>query len=172
MKILAPLIALTTLTTIAFADPLPVGAAAPAPTGKDQDGKTVAFAEVYKKGVTLVYFYPKAATSGCTAQGCSLRDNWTKLQDKNIQVLGVSNDGPEAQKAFRDEQHFPFTLIADNDGAVAKAFGVPKMLGGIGGLYKRTSFLVKDGKVVWNMTDNTSTKGHAADVLKAVEALK
>ena len=62
---------------------------------------------MYAKGVTLVYFYPKADTPGCTKQGCSLRDNWAELQAKGVQVLGVSGDKPEAQKAFRDKYNFP-----------------------------------------------------------------
>ena len=86
-----------------------------------------------------------------------------------MQVLGVSGDKPEAQKAFRDKFTFPFPLIADDDGKVAAAFGVPAMKPGI---YKRTSFLVKGGKIVWNMTDKTTTETHAADVIKAVEGLK
>ena len=63
----------------------------------------------------------------------------------------------------------PFPLIADDDGVVAKAFGVPSRLPGI---YARMSFLVKDGKVAWTMTEKTSTADHAADVLKALAALK
>ena len=149
--------------------PLAVGAPAPKITAKDQDGKPVNFADVYAKGVTLVYFYPKADTTGCTKQGCSLRDGWSDLQGKSIQVLGVSGDKPEAQKAFRDKHNFQFPLIADDDGKVAAAFGVPAMKPGI---FKRTSFLVKDGKIAWNMTDKTTTETHAADVLKAVAALK
>ena len=117
----------------------------------------------------LVYFYPKADTGGCTKQGCSLRDNWDALTAKGIQVLGVSGDKPDAQKAFRDKNSFPFPLIADDDGKVAAAFGVPALKPGI---YKRTSFLVKGGKIVWNMTEKTTTETHAADVLKVVEGLK
>jgi thioredoxin-dependent peroxiredoxin len=149
--------------------PLTVGAPAPAITAKDQDGKTVNFNDVYAKGPTLVYFYPKADTPGCTKQGCSLRDNWAGLQAKGVQVLGVSGDKPEAQKAFRDKFSFQFPLIADDDGKVAAAFGVPAMKPGI---FKRTSFLVKDGKIAWTMTDKTTTETHAADVIKAVEGLK
>jgi peroxiredoxin Q/BCP len=149
--------------------PLAVGAPAPAVTAKDQDGKAVSFKDVYSKGVTLVYFYPKANTPGCTKQGCSLRDSWAELQAKGVQVLGVSGDKPEDQKAFRDKFTFQFPLIADDDGKVAAAFGVPAMKPGI---FKRTSFLVKDGKVAWTMTDKTTTETHAADVLKAVEGLK
>ena len=149
--------------------PLAVGAPAPAVTAKDQDGKAVNFKDVYAKGVTLVYFYPKANTPGCTKQGCSLRDNWSDLQAKGVQVLGVSGDKPEDQKAFRDKFTFQFPLIADENGKVAEAFGVPAVRPGI---FKRTSFLVKDGKIAWTMTDKTTTETHAADVIKAVEGLK
>ena len=171
MKLLTSILTAATLSAFTFAAdvPLAVGAAAPDISAKDQDGKGVNFKDTYAKGATLVYFFPKADTPGCTKQGCSLRDNWDKLTAKGIQVLGVSGDKPEAQKAFRDKFTFPFPLIADDDGKVAAAFGVPAMKPGI---FKRTSFLVKGGKIVWNMTDKTTTDTHAADVIKAVEALK
>ena len=171
MKLLTSILAASALTAFTFAAdaPLAVGAAAPELSAKDQDGKAVNFKDVYAKGATLVYFYPKADTPGCTKQGCSLRDNWDDLTKKGIQVLGVSGDKPEAQKAFRDKFTFPFPLIADDDGKVAAAFGVQAMKPGI---FKRTSFVVKGGKIVWNMTDKTTTDTHAADVIKAVEALK
>src|SRR5262245_39643814 len=164
MKILSALFGFLALNTIAFADPLAVGAPAPDVTGKDQDGKSVNFKDVYAKGTTLVYFYPKASTPGCTKQGCSLRDSWKELQAKGVQVLGVSGDKPEDQKEFRDAQSFPFPLIADDDGKIGTAFGVPQLKEHI---YKRTSFIVKDGKIAWNMTEKTTTDTHAADVLKA-----
>jgi len=171
MKLLTSILAATALTSFALAAdaPLAVGAAAPDITSKDHDGKAVTFKDVYAKGPTLVYFYPKADTPGCTKQGCSLRDNWDKLKAKGIQVLGVSGDKPDAQKAFRDKFTFPFPLVADDDGKVAAAFGVPAMKPGI---FKRTSFIVKDGKIAWNMTEKTTTETHADDVLKAVESLK
>jgi peroxiredoxin Q/BCP len=171
MKLLTSILAAASLTAFTFAAdaPLAVGAAAPEITAKDQDGKAVNFKDVYAQGTTLVYFYPKADTPGCTKQGCSLRDNWDALTKKGIHVLGVSGDKPEAQKAFRDKFTFPFPLIADDDGKVAAAFGVPALKPGI---FKRTSFLVKGGKIVWNMTEKTTTDTHAADVIKAVEALK
>jgi len=171
MKLITTLLAAVSLTSFTFAadTPLAVGAAAPEPSAKDQDGKVVNFKDVYAKGTTLVYFFPKADTPGCTKQGCSLRDNWDALKAKGVQVLGVSGDKPAAQKAFRDKFTFPFPLIADDDGKVAAVFGVPAMKPGI---FKRTSFLVKDGRIVWNMTDKTTTETHAADVLKVVETLK
>ena len=168
---LLPLMSLFSfLFAFARGEPLKVGDAAPAVSGITDEGKTINLADVYKaNSYTLVWFYPKALTGGCTKQGCSLRDNWEALTKKGIQVLGVSGDKPEAQKAFRDKFTFPFPLIADDDGKVAAAFGVPALKPGI---FKRTSFLVKGGKIVWNMTDKTTTDTHAADVIKAVESLK
>lgn len=164
--LLTTLLAIASFTLVAQAEPLAVGAAAPEISAVDQDGKTVNFKDVYAKGPTLVYFYPKADTGGCTKQGCSIRDSWTDLKAKNIQVLGVSIDPVDAQKKFADKNQFPFTLIADADGKVAAAFQVDMR----GKVTSRQSFLIKDGKVVWNMLKAT-TETHAKDVLAAYEAL-
>jgi peroxiredoxin Q/BCP len=166
-KLLLTMSLLSILGLATHAEPLAVGDPAPDVSAVDQDGKTVNFKDVYAKGPTLVYFYPKADTPGCTKEGCSLRVSWKELQDKGIQVLGVSEDKPDAQKKFKDKFTFPFTLIADSNGDVAKAFGVPVTMG----FAARQSFLVKDGKVVWNML-KVKADTHAADVLKAFAALK
>ena len=143
-----------------------IGADAPAITAVDQDGNNVAFADIYKKGTTLVYFYPKAGTSGCTKEACSLRDSFPDLRARGLQILGVSEDQQDAQKKFQTQYHLPFTLIADHDGAVAKAFGVPTLMG----IAKRQSFLVKDGKIVWADL-NASTSKQADDVSAALDQL-
>jgi thioredoxin-dependent peroxiredoxin len=160
---------LASLTLVSHAAPLAVGAAAPEISAVDQDGKTVNLKDVYAKGATLVYFYPKADTPGCTKQGCSIRDSWEDLQKAGIQVLGVSEDTAEAQKKFAEKYQFKHTLIADADGKVAAAFQVdmksPKIT-------SRQSFLIKDGKVVWNMLSGTTTETHAKDVLAAYAGLK
>lgn len=153
----------------ARAEPLTVGAPAPLVTAPDQDGKPVVFGDVYAKGITLVYFYPKATTPGCTKEACSLRDSYAGLAGKGIEILGVSRDKPEAQKAFRDEQHLPFALIADTDGKVAEAFHVPMIP--VVGIPMRQSFLIKDGKIVW-ISLNAQTSGAAEEVSKALETLK
>jgi len=144
-----------------------LGAPAPEITAVDQDGNSVAFADMYKKGVTLVYFYPKADTPGCTKEACSLRDSFPGLTARGLQILGVSEDKEEAQKKFQVKYKLPFTLIADSDGAVAKAFGVPTTAG----FAKRQSFLVQDGKIVWRDLQ-ASTAQQAADVGKALDQLK
>ncbi len=157
-----------TLFSFARAEPLKVGDTAPAVAGITEAGETLQLAEVYsKQPYTLVYFYPKAGTSGCTAQGCSLRDSYETLTKKGVAVVGVSNDSVEAQKKFKAEQRFPFTLIADTEKTVIQAFGVPTTMG----FASRQAFLIKDGKIVW-ADYSASTAEQAADVLKFIDGAK
>lgn len=150
----------------AQAEPLAVGAAAPAVTATTDAGASLAFADVYKKGYTLVYFYPKADTPGCTAQGCSLRDAYEDLTKLGVTVIGVSTDSVEAQKAFKEKYNFPFTLVADTDKKVLRAFGQDSLM-----FASRQAFLIdKDGKVVWRDL-KASTKQQAADAIAALKAL-
>lgn len=149
----------------AHADPIPVGAALPTVEQKNQDDKVVKLAEAGAKGYTLVYFYPKADTPGCTKQACSLRDSYAALTDKGVRIYGVSTDKVEAQKAFKDKYKLPFDLLADSDSKVVDAFGVPKTMG----FSKRQAFLFKDGKLVWSDQD-ASTEKQAEDVLKFLDA--
>ena len=148
---------------------LEAGAPAPMPVSLDQDGNSFAFADAYAKGVTLVFFYPKADTPGCTAQACSLRDSFESLKAENLQIVGVSRDTPASQKKFQQKYNLPFSLVADSDGKVAEAFGV----GGVMGLpvSKRQSFLIKDGRVVW-ISLSAKTGEHAAEVQAALDSLK
>lgn len=167
-RILGTLFAFLAMALFSSAEPLPVGAPAPQVSGVTETGATLNFNEVYgKQPYTLVYFFPKAGTSGCTAQGCSLRDAYAELQEKGVAVIGVSTDTVEAQKQFKEENHFPFTLVADHDEKVMKAFGVPNIP--LTSLAKRQAFLIKDGKVVW-ADYSASTKEQASDVLKVIAA--
>lgn len=150
----------------AHAAPAKVGDPAPDVTGTTDAGTTLDFAAVYKQQpYTLVYFFPKAGTPGCTAQGCSLRDAYEKLTRQGVAVIGVSHDDVAAQKAFKAENHFPFTLIADPDNTVIKAFGVPTYP--MSAIAKRQAYLIKGGKIVW-ADYSASTDRQAADVLKVI----
>jgi peroxiredoxin Q/BCP len=171
MKLRA-LLVLVSLFTLACSaktgDPLKVGDDAPVASALDETGTMVNLADVYAKSTyTMVYFYPKAGTSGCTAQGCSLRDAYEELTDKGVTVVGVSTDTVAAQRAFKDDQRFPFTLLADTDKKVLQAFGVPTYPGT--NAAKRQAFLIKGGKVVW-ADYSASTSQQAADVLKVIAA--
>lgn len=159
-------ITLCAMSLLSYAEPLSVGSNAPAITATTETGDSLSFADVYKKGFTLVYFFPKADTPGCTAQGCSLRDSYEQLTQKGITVIGVSTDKVEDQKAFKEKYHFPFTLIADTDKKVMHAFGQDGIM-----FASRQAFLVnRDGKVVWRDL-KASTKQQAADVLAAIKQL-
>jgi len=142
---------------------LAVGDAAPDAASCDQNGHPVRLADLYGDGFTLVYFYPKADTPGCTAQACSLRDGFAELQDRGVRVIGVSSDAPAAQRRFAEKHRLPFTLLADEDHAIAKAFGVRLLLG----MTHRQAFLIKDGRVVWRDL-RASTREQARDVLAVV----
>jgi peroxiredoxin Q/BCP len=141
---------------------------APQVEAQDQNGNAIKLADIYAQGLTLVYFYPKANTPGCTAQACSLRDAYEDLTKAGVHVVGVSTDTVEAQKHFTDKQKLPFTLLADPDGKVLKAFGVKRIP--IIGYSTRQAFLIKDGKVVWR-DEKASTIKQAADVLKVLNEL-
>ena len=147
------------------ADELALGSPLPSVQAPDQDGKTVDLAAAGGKGWTLVYFYPKADTTGCTKQACSLRDAYAVLTDKGLRVFGVSADDQAAQKAFQQKYKLPFTLIADTEKKVMDAFGVPHLAG----FAKRQAFLFRDGKLYWRDLA-AATDQQAADVLAAIAA--
>jgi len=148
------------------AQALSVGDEAPRLTALDQNGATVDLAAVYAEGPVLVYFYPKADTPGCTAQACSLRDASADFSGIGVRILGVSADTVEAQKKFAGKHRLPFTLLADHDNAVAKAFGVPTLMG----FTKRQSFIVQDGKIAW-IVESAKTGDHAQEVKTALQDL-
>lgn len=149
--------------TAAPAGLLSVGAKAPEVVGLDAAGKTVRLSE--HRGKALVYFYPKDDTPGCTKEAQGLRDAFGEYQKADIAIFGVSEDEPASHEAFRKKHELPFVLVADTDGAIAKAFGVPVRLG----FAKRVSFLVgEDGRVleVW---DDVEPTGHARSVLSSAK---
>jgi len=149
----------------ASAEPLKVGDPAPAVSGVTDTGAKIALADVYKQQpYTLVYFYPKADTPGCTKQGCSLRDGYEALTKKGVAVIGVSHDDVAAQKAFKEKYHLPFTLIADTDSAVINAFGVPAAMP-MTSMAHRSAYLIKDGKIVY--ADYKGTTEKQADTILA-----
>jgi thioredoxin-dependent peroxiredoxin len=136
----------------------------PAVKALDQDGKPVNLAEEGKSGYTLVYFYPKAMSPGCTAQACSLRDSYAELQQKGVKIFGVSVDTVETQKKFQEEDRLPFELLSDKDKVVTAAFGVPLIKNS---LATRQAYLFKDGKLVW-LDTKASTDKQAQDLLSVL----
>lgn len=141
---------------------LTAGQPAPDFTLPDQDGQPVSLAQFRGKKV-LVYFYPRASTPGCTTQACGLRDTQAELAALNTQVLGISPDPSSRLKNFQQKQRLNFTLLSDEDHAVASAFGVwgPKKFMGktFDGIH-RISFLIDEQGVIEHVFDDFKTSNH------------
>lgn len=150
------------LSHFVSANTLQIGASAPAVQSIDHDGNPIDLEKALSNGTTLVFFYPKAMTPGCTKQACSLRDGWDMLKEKNITIYGVSSDTPAAQTKFKEKHQLPFTLIADTDKKVAKAFGKNR--------WSRQAYLFNDGVLVWRDL-SASTSNQFEDVIEALEQL-
>jgi thioredoxin-dependent peroxiredoxin len=106
-------------------DPPKVGDKAPAFEAKDDQGNLWKSADHVGKKMLVVYFYPADFTGGCTSQACGFRDNSKALEDKGIEVVGVSGDSVATHAAFKKEHKLTFTLLADESGVLADKFGVP-----------------------------------------------
>ena len=146
---------------------LQAGAQAPDFTLPDQNGNPVSLQDLHGKKV-LVYFYPKAMTPGCTTQACSLRDVQAELAAHNLVVLGISPDSAKRLKKFEERDRLNFTLLADEDHAVADAFGVwaPKKFMGkeYDGIH-RISFLIDEQGKVAHVFNKFKTSDHHQVVL-------
>lgn len=133
------------------ADSLQVGDTAPVVSALTDSGETLNLGDIYAKNAyTVVWFYPKALTGGCTKQGCSLRDASAELTRLGAAVVGVSLDSVENQKKFKETNNFPFPLLADTDKKVVKAFGQSATL-----FASRECYVIKGGKIVYKDTGVT-----------------
>src|ERR1039457_6707446 len=153
----------------AFAAMPKVGDTAPLFEGQDQDGKTFNLAGLIGKKIVLLYFYPKDFTGGCTKEACGFRDRMGELQTNNVAVIGVSFDSAESHKKFIEQYKLNFTLLADTDGTITKAYAVkmPMM-----NMAKRVSFLIgTDGKIL-HVTDAMNPQTHFDEMQAALAGLK
>lgn len=117
---------------------------------------------------TLLYFYPKDGTPGCTKEACAFRDAWEKYRNVGIRVAGVSTDSEQRHREFADEYQLPFPLIADPEHTWSSAFGVGRFLGG---LDERVSFLIDASGHVRKVYEDVDPGIHAEEVLKDAKAL-
>ena len=134
----------------------------------DQSGNMVTSDKFIGKK-TIIYFYPKDNTSGCTAEACNLRDNYEALVAKGYNVIGVSKDSAKSHKNFKAKHSLPFTLLADTATEMIQAFGVwgekslygKKYMGTI-----RTTFIFDEAGILREIIEKVDTKNHAAQILK------
>ncbi|ARW83510.1 MULTISPECIES: thioredoxin-dependent thiol peroxidase [Aeromonas] len=151
--------------------PLSAGTLAPDFSLSDQDGNPVRLSDLRGKKV-LIYFYPKAMTPGCTTQACGLRDVNSELAALNVVVLGISPDPAKRLKKFEERDSLNFRLLADEDHAVADAFGVwgPKKFMGkeYDGIHRLSFLIDEEGKVVHRF-DKFKTSDHHQVVLDLIK---
>ena len=134
----------------------------------DQDGKTVSSKDLIGKK-TIIYFYPKDNTSGCTAEACSLRDNYQALMARGYNVVGVSKDSAASHRKFADKYDLPFTLLADTSTQMLQDFGAwgeKKMYGkAVMGTIRKTFIFDEEG-ILSEVIEKVDTKNHADQILK------
>lgn len=147
--------------------PVSAGSPAPAFSLHNQDDNVISLSDFKGKKV-LIYFYPKAMTPGCTVQAQALRDSKAQLEEKNVVVLGISPDAVKRLTKFTERDNLNFTLLSDEDHAVADAYGVWGLKKFMGKEYDgihRISFLVDENGVIEQVFNKFKTKDHHQVVL-------
>jgi peroxiredoxin Q/BCP len=166
-----------------------VGDTAPTFESTDDQGKTWKSADHVGKKIIVVYFFPADFTPGCTKQACGYRDDLKDLSDKGVEVVGISGDSTKNHEMFKKAYKLGFTLLADEEGAIAKKFGVPftvgkksykakdpdgKDLGDVirSATIERWTFIIdKDGKLAYG-EKVSDAGGNSKKILEQVEKLK
>jgi len=151
-----------------------IGNLAPAFSLPDQDGNKVSLKQFQGRQNVVLYFYPKAMTPGCTVQACGIRDSRKELAKLDTVVLGISPDPVAKLARFIDKQDLNFTLLSDEDHAVADkygAWGLKKFMGReFMGILRSTFIVGKDGRLKHIMS-KVNTKTHHEDVIALIREL-
>ena len=146
-----------------------IGDKAPEILGLNENGEKIRLSNYQGKKIVL-YFYPKDSTSGCTAQACNLRDNYTELRQAGYEVIGVSVDDAKSHQKFIAKNELPFTLIADTDKKLVEQFGVWGEKSMYGRKYMgtfRTTFIINEEGIIERiiLPKQVKTKEHSKQIL-------
>ena len=135
----------------------------------DQDGVTVRSEDFIGRGrKTIIYFYPKDNTSGCTAEACSFRDNYAALTEAGYNVVGVSKDSAKSHSGFRAKYELPFRLLSDPSTEMLQAFGAwgeKKMYGKTTLGTLRRTFIFDENGLLERIIEKVDTKNAAGQIL-------
>jgi peroxiredoxin Q/BCP len=149
--------------------PIRVGDRAPVITLRLQRDESVALSELLSKSPVVLFFYPKDNTAICTKEACAFRDAYEDFVAAGATVVGVSGDSAESHTQFAEQHRLPFLLATDADGAVRRAFGVPKTLGLIPG---RVTYVIdREGIVRHVFSGQFAADRHVREALDAVRKL-
>ncbi len=146
---------------------LTAGVKAPDFKTTDQDGNAVSLAALKGKKVVL-YFYPKDMTPGCTAEACSLRDNYKALQKAGYVVFGISTDDEKSHRKFIEKEKLPFRLLADTDKTVHEKYGTWIEKSMYGRKYMgtaRVTYVIDEKGMISEVIEKVDTKNHADQIL-------
>lgn len=146
------------------------GSTAPNFKAKDQHGKTISLSD-YKGKKVVLFFYPKDNTPGCTAEACSLRDNYDILLTKGYVIIGVSIDDEKSHQKFITKYDLPFTLISDTDHKVVTDYGVWVEKSMYGRKYMgtaRVTFIINEKGKIDHVFEKVDTKDHASQILEVI----
>ncbi len=119
--------------------------------------------EQLRNGKLVLYFYPKDFTSGCTAEACGFRDEFSELKGSNLDVFGVSRDTLQSHQKFKNEYSLPFELLADVDGRVSRLYGVYNKLFRMA---NRVTFVIGEGGAILSVTKNLFSPGVHIDAAR------
>jgi thioredoxin-dependent peroxiredoxin len=147
---------------------LNTGAKAPHFTGKDQNGNEISLNDFSGKKVVL-YFYPKDDTPGCTAEACNLRDNYSEFLANGYAVIGVSADNEKSHEKFSDKYNLPFSLIADPEKNIIKAYGAwgeKKMYGKSYEGILRLTFIISAEGIIEKIIEKVKTNDHTKQIFE------
>tara|TARA_R110002050_G_scaffold195593_2_gene330471 strand:+ start:12182 stop:12646 length:465 start_codon:yes stop_codon:yes gene_type:complete len=151
---------------------LVTGDKAPDFSGINQNNTTVQLSDFKGKKVIL-FFYPKDMTPGCTAQACNLGENYAELTSKGFEVIGVSADSVTRHQKFIEKYDLPFTLIADENKEIIKAYGVWGLKKLYGKEYEgihRETFIINENGIIEQVILKVKTKTHTEQILEALSA--
>lgn len=149
---------------------LDVGDPAPEFELQDQHGDAVSLAEFERR--VVVYFYPRADTPGCTTEACGFRDAWDEFEERDVAVLGISDDPVDDLADFADEYDLPVALLSDEDGEVASAYdsyGEKNMFGNtFDGVFRNTYVVDESGEIA-AVYEGVDPEGHAEEILDELD---
>ncbi len=150
------------------AENLSEGMSAPQFSLQDAYGNPYNLGDWVNKAPVIIYFYPKANTSGCTKQACGVRDNFFKFEENNIKVFGISVDSKEALQEFIKDHNLNFPLLSDEDKKVTEAYGVLNNIG----MASRVTFIIdKEGKI-YKILREVDVTTHAEEILNIASGIK
>ena len=146
---------------------LKIGDTAPEINSIDQNGDKITL-EQFKGKKVVLYFYPKDMTPGCTAQSCNLTENYSELQAKGYEVLGVSCDSVKRHQKFIEKYNLAFSLVSDEEKKVVEDYGVWGLKKFMGREYMgitRTTFIIDEKGIIEDIIEKVNTKEHTSQIL-------